>query len=110
MCCMISSFICTRLHPSHLKRHIVDRNSWARPVARNAFLLNELNAIKEGRKQDVSRDQVQLCMRDLRILDETTQIHKMRRAITYIWSRNTQLQDTSRDVQVCMRELRILDE
>ena len=88
---MISSFICTRPHPSHLKRHIVDRNSWARPVARNAFLLNELNAIKEGRKQDVSRDQVQLCMRDLRILDETTQIHKMRRTNTWILSRNTQI-------------------
>ena len=55
---------CTIPHPSPLKRHIVDRNSWARPVARNAFLLNELNAIKEGRKQDVSRD-VQVCMRDL---------------------------------------------
>ena len=61
---MISWFICTIPHPSALKRHIVDRNSWARPVARNAFLLNELNAIKEGRKQDVSRD-VQVCMRDL---------------------------------------------
>ena len=88
---MISSFICARPHPSALKRHIVDRNSWARPVARNAFLLNELNAIKEGRKQDVSRDQVQVCSRDLCILDETTQIHKMKRTNTWIKSRNTQI-------------------
>ena len=81
---MISSIIYTRPHPSHLKRHIVDRNRWACPVARNAFLLNELNAIKEGRKQDVSRDQVQVCVRDLRILDETTQIHNMRHINTWI--------------------------
>ena len=81
---MISWFICTIPHPSPLKRHIVDRNSWARPVARNAFLLNELNAIKEGRKQDVSRDQVQVCLRDPRILDETTQIHNMKLTNTWI--------------------------
>ena len=84
MSCMISSIIYTRPHPSHLKRHIVDRNSWARPVARNAFLLNELNAIKEGGKQDVSRDQVQVCLRDPRILDETTQIHNMKLTNTWI--------------------------
>ena len=84
MSLIISSFICTIPHPSPLKRHIVDRNSWARPVDRNAFLLNELNAIKEGRKQDVSIDQVQVCIRNLCIPDETTQIHKMRRTNTWI--------------------------
>ena len=38
-------------------------------------LVNVLNAIKEGRKQEMSRDD-QVCMRVLRILDCHTQIHK----------------------------------